>query len=711
MIALDTSIEEMNRLGLLSVRAMNVCRTGGLKTLENILNVDKIEFLKVRNCGRKTIVEIDTIIEKYSSLKSVAISEEVIEPSECDEAKTKYERLHPSISVNLKSWVLWRFSKLSVRAKNAFPQLANVSEAIIAVYSLTGINTLSVKNCGKKTSAEIGSFLADFKQYFEEATKDIDTISSIPEIDSRDKEIAEIGFKYPFLLSKECENIVDFIQQNDGVFPYLYIAKLYIMRSDNPRISIYRDYYGLNPSFCRHSLSEIGDNNNLSRERVRQLVSCSIPLPKRIQEGVRQYLGPLISNVIAFDCLLWNKIQRENLLEESYSQTALLVASLLDTHTVLQVDDDDKEYLVEKSITENVKVRNVLNNICRVIELRRTTIEQLDILQFIKSDRRLYHKNVDQLCVVYADFLKRKYSVDIEDNRIVTMLPNALDVSIAIENILEQKGVPMSLDELLDVFNQLHPANTIDSIAKFKPYILRNRRIKPKGKTRIYVLKEWKNHFTGTLTSYLEHILRSFNEPISLDDLVDFALEEFPNTNKKSVSSLIAMDKDGRFIMYEGEYVGLSENSILDFDLKERKIIKRQSFDTRFSDFKEFVITMKRLPMQTGSDEEQSLARWMVNVLKSNIDSTEEQLLSLQEFLDDNKALPQNGHEYNFKQMCDQIKVVVNQTFSLPNIEEHQSECQWLKKNIDKYTSYEDNRKSYFEDLLAYLKDFGFYIG
>lgn len=31
MIALDTSIEEMNRLGLLSVRAMNVCRTGRYK--------------------------------------------------------------------------------------------------------------------------------------------------------------------------------------------------------------------------------------------------------------------------------------------------------------------------------------------------------------------------------------------------------------------------------------------------------------------------------------------------------------------------------------------------------------------------------------------------------------------------------------------------------------------------------------------------------
>ena len=268
----------------------------------------------------------------------------------------------------------------------------------------------------------------------------------------------------------------------------------------------------------------------------------------------------------------------------------------------------------------------------------------------------------------------------------------------------------MSLDELLESFNQLHPANTIDSISKFKPYILRNKNIKPKGKTGIYVLKNWKNHFTGTLTSYLEHILRSVEEPILLDDLVDFALEEFPNTNKKSVYSLIAMDKDDRFVIYEGDYIGLADNPILNFGLKKRKIIKRHTFDARFNDFKNFVITMKRLPIQTGSDEEQSLARWMINVQKSNIDSTEEQLSSLQEFLDCNKSLPQNGTEYNFKQMCDQIKVIVNQTFNLPNVVDHPSEYQWLRKNLEKYTSYEDNRKSYFEDLLSYLKDFGFYL-
>lgn len=710
MIALNTTIEEMNRLGLLSVRAMNSCHKIGIKTLENILKIPKVEFFKVRNCGKKTIVEIDIIKEKYHSLKSEIISEEVVESSELDEAQIKYEHLHPSVSVNLKSWIKWRFSKLSIRAQHAFPQLSGISEIISVVYSPKGIDTLSVKNCGKKTSIEIEVFLADFKQYFENATKDIATNSGISEIDSRDKEIAELGFIYPFLLSKECECIVDFNQKNNGRFPYLYVAKLYILRSDLPRISIYRDYYGLNPSLTRHTLSEIGVKNNLTRERVRQLVSRSIPLPKKLQVGVRQYLGPLIDNVIAFDSLLWNKIQQDNILEEPYTQTALLVSALLDTHTILQIDDEDKEYLVRKSIVENVKIRSVSNNIRRVIELRRTTIEQLDILQYITSEKRLYHKDVDQLCIIYANFLKHKYAVEIEGNRFVTMLPNTLDISIAIENILEQRGKPMSLDELLESFNQLHPVNAIDSIAKFKPYILRNKNIRPKGKTGIYVLKNWKNHFTGSLTSYLEYILRSVEEPITLDDLVDFALEEFPNTNKKSIYSLIAMDKDDRFVIYEGDYIGLSDNPILDFDLRKRKIIKRHTFDTRFIDFKDFVVTMKRLPIQTGSDEEQSLARWMTNVLKSNIDSTDKQLSSLQDFLDSNKSLPQNGTEYNFKQMCDQIKVIVNQTFNLPNVIEHPSEYQWLRKNLEKYTSYEDNRKSYFEGLLSYLKDFGFYL-
>ena len=57
MVTLETSIKDLNRLGLLTVRAMNVCRNGGIETLGQLLAIDKIELLKVPNCGRKTLME------------------------------------------------------------------------------------------------------------------------------------------------------------------------------------------------------------------------------------------------------------------------------------------------------------------------------------------------------------------------------------------------------------------------------------------------------------------------------------------------------------------------------------------------------------------------------------------------------------------------------------------------------------------------------
>lgn len=314
------------------------------------------------------------------------------------------------------------------------------------------------------------------------------------------------------------------------------------------------------------------------------------------------------------------------------------------------------------------------------------------------------------MCCIYANYLRKNYVLDIEDNRFVMLLPNTFDISIAIEDILKQSGLPMSLEDIKQAFNTLYPSYTIDDSVKFKPYIFRNPNIRPKGKTGIYLLKSWKNHFTGTLTSYLEHILHSFNEPITLDDLVDFALDEYPNSNKKSIYSLIVGDKGERFIIYEDEYIGLADNPISEIEFKERRIVKRQNFDTRFEELKQFVSTLKRFPIQTGSEEEKSLARWISNVMKSKVESTEEQIRLLKDFLMDHKTLPQNGTEYNFKQMCDEIKVMVAKTFALPTPSGNIREYTWLRKNIEKYTTYEDNRKSYFENLLAYLKDFGFYL-
>lgn len=716
MISADTTIEELYRLGHMSARAMNVCLSGEIKTLAQLLNTERYYLRRIKNCGLKTVVELDEIRERYShclqnnatdtTVKPIAIE---VENSELIDAKKKIELLTPNSVVQLKGWIAWKFKELSRRAKNAFPQLSQLLSVIDTIYSSEQFNAIDAKNIGKKTSSEIQHFLYEAKVHFEEITKDIDPSVDRPEYNEFDRTVAEFSELYPFLLTKECEAVARYLIKHDHI-PFLFIAKQYILRSEEPRMNIYRDYYGFNSDESRYSLSEIGERNNLSRERIRQLVSKRICLPKSLESDIRQYLTPLIGNIIPFDSLLWNKIQNENMLEEAYSQTALLVCSLTDSHTIVQIDDNDKEYLVKKSLLENVKIRNVLSNIIRVIGLRRTTIEQLDITEYIRVEKRVYHKDVDQLSCIYANFLKKTFDVDIDDDRYVMMLPNALDISIAIEDILAQSGKPMSLDEIRKVFNTLHPSSSIDDASKLKPYIFRNPNIKPKGKTGIYILQSWRNHFTGTLTGYLEHILKTFKEPIPLDDLVDFALEEFPKSNRKSIYSLLIGDKDGRFVLYEDDYIGLADNSISEIELKERRIIKRHTFEIRFDELKQFIASRKRLPIQTGTEEEKSLARWINNVLKSNIETTEEQSLSLQTFLSENKTIPQNGIEYNFKQMCDEIKVMVAKSFTLPTASDNIREYSWMKKNLEKYLTYEDNRKAYFEDLLNFLKDYGFYL-
>lgn len=715
MISAETTIEELYKLGLISVRAMNVCRFGEINNLVQLLRTDKLHLLRIRNCGRKTLVELDEFKERYNHYLeqdptlNVDNNQAIIDETELINAKKKIELLSPNSLVQLKGWITWRFNELSVRAKNAFPQLSQILSVIDAIYSSQKFNAIDAKNIGKKTSGEIQSFLSEVKAHFEEITKGIDPNVDIPRHNEFERLVAQLGEHYPFLLTKECEKVASHISAH-GIVPILFIAKQYIFRSEDSRMNIYRDYYGFNSEGIRYSLSEIGGKNHLSRERIRQLVSKKINLPKSLEDEIYRYLTPLLESIIPFDSLFWNKVQRDNMLEESYYQTALLVCSLTDTHTIIQIEDNDKEYLVNKNLIENVKIRNVLNSIIRVIALRRTTIERLDILDYIKEEKRVYHKDVSQLCYIYANYLNRNYKVDIEENRYVMMLPNALDISIAIEDILAQAGKPLSLEGIKQVFNTLYPANAIDDAVKLKPYIFRNPNIKPKGKTGVYVLKSWANHFTGTLTNYLEHILHTFNEPMPLDDLVDFALEEFPRSNKKSIYSLIVGDKDERFIIYEDDYIGLAGNPISEIEFKERRINKRHNFETRFEELKQFVSALKRLPIQTGSEEEKSLARWISNVLKSNIESTEEQMLSLKNYLSEHKLLPQNGTEYNFKQMCDEIKVLVAKTFALPTASDNIREYSWLRKNLDKYTAYEDNRKSYFEDLLAYLKDFGFYL-
>lgn len=733
----ETTIDEMNRMGLLSARAMNVCRLGGIDNLGQLLKTDVSSLLKISHCGQRTIMEIQNLkgachndlflppdsvvfsqekdfterqIEKRKVL--VAMAKEVQDREKLsNEAGEKYKQMDFRLKIDFRCRVLNKFERLTVRAKNAFPQYnQDIMVVLQDMYTATKDRLLDTKNIGRKTVEEIESFLNEAKTIFEELVSKDAFTQSPPRENKNDDVIVDLKIRYPFLSNEECKAVAEFLMEK-GHIPYLFIAKKYIQREKSSYNAILCDFYGLNESGVRQDAETIAKDRGLSSERVRQITTMGIDLQKLFGENFSDDIFKCLGNVMAVDSPCWEKLQSDNMLNEPFIETASLVLALSSAFTLLEIKGDNKKYVVNKDILVGVKFLGAKTSICREIELRRTKVKRLDILEYIKGNKDVaYHEDVHELCPIFANYIKHKYGeyAEVEADRYVVLSPNAVDKSHAIQLILEQQGRPMTLNELFSAYNTLYPSHAFDTLSKIKPYILQNPHIKAKGNAGIYMLDEWEGLFTGTLTDYLEQILDEFGKPMKVDELFLRAKKEYPNTTIKSVISLAF--SSGRFVVYKGNIVGLSKNDSQAALEKQKAGKRRHSFGVRFDEFRAFVDAHKRMPNLMGDEEEKSLAHWKTNVKSNIIDCTQEQRDSLERFISENQSLPQNGTEDKFLQMCDAIKVFVSKNLCLPKIKEMPSEYTWLMKNLKKYSSYADNRKRFFEELLEYLKDYGFYL-
>lgn len=694
-----TTIIDLHRIGKLSTRAVNICLSKNIVTVDQLLLLSSSDIKKIKNCGAKTIEELNTIKNEIS----IICSENKNNISQ-QTALALYKALPLTTKEEFIEWINLKFDKLKSRTKNIFSNYNNIN-LLISIFYSSSLDFLSIKGCGKLSNLEITQYLSEVQIKFEELISNTEINST--NNNELENQILELRRDYNFLPIETCKSIINFKNKHNH-YPYLYIIKQYILYCDNHKIQIHKDYYGINQSKIRYSIADIANYNKLTKERIRQIVNKRIPLPDIFQPYINE-LVRFIDDVIAFDSDILVKIQNENMLYEHIEETALLICALSENHTIVKIDNFCKQFIVHKSLIENVKM-SILKEICREIDLRHSQMKEIDIHQFIKASTSLKDDDIIKICPIYSDYISNKYNIKINNNRFIIVPPNYFDISAAIESILAQNGAPMSFNELFTSFNNIYPSHAINSYSNFRSYILKNHNIVPKGKSGIYILANWDNHFTGTITDYVEYLLKYFNEPLYFDDIASLVIDEFPNTNNKSIYSLITGNKDKRFIIYNNDYIGLANKEYHSVKIIKKKSIKRFSFDHRFEAFKNFVLVHKRFPLNTGSDNEQTLARWLNNIHKSNITVSSQQLALLNNFLTENKELPQNGTEYRFQQKCDKIKIYIYNNFKLPTFSDSPREYMWLKDNLDKYTTYTDNRKLYFEQLLEYLKHFGFYI-
>lgn len=239
MIEYNTPIDELNKLGLLSVRATNVCKTANIITLGELLVVDKQNLSMLKKCGRKTLNELEALKDRYAILSTIPISEQQIPNKENDlnKALEQYSLLPFSIQDKFSQWLDWRYSQLSTRTKNIFPEIGKVEVAVREMYLFSCSDILQIKNCGRKTSIEIEEYYNNIKETFQDLIANIDPSIEAQNNNVVERKVVELSREYPFLLAKECESIVEFEQQN-GSFPYLFIIKAYILRAEDIYVNV-----------------------------------------------------------------------------------------------------------------------------------------------------------------------------------------------------------------------------------------------------------------------------------------------------------------------------------------------------------------------------------------------------------------------------------------------------------------------------------------
>ena len=108
------------------------------------------------------------------------------------------------------------------------------------------------------------------------------------------------------------------------------------------------------------------------------------------------------------------------------------------------------------------------------------------------------------------------------------------------------------------------------------------------------------------------------------------------------------------------------------------------------------------------------MARWIYNHTRRDIlvEYNPEERRQIAKLQEEYANYPQNSKENEFLNLCSDLKVFLEKNYKLPQEESSNKQeaelAVWFKKAITKKVPYQDNRSSYLDELLNYLKDYGF---
>lgn len=213
---------------------------------------------------------------------------------------------------------------------------------------------------------------------------------------------------------------------------------------------------------------------------------------------------------------------------------------------------NDVRFLVNNRFSSQI-IERICKEINRENRRIKSVIETICLGNLLKN---VPDDKIEDYKMVMPVIVTKAYGLVVDDKGNIILPPNGVDVIYELSEILRSKGRPMSLAELFAELKERCPDVRYKKPEEMRGKILRSDIIKPIGISGRYALAEWNDVYRGSVRDLVADILKRAGTPLHIDVIMEKVLVDYPYTNKKSVASSLGSDKD-RFVMMGEGYYGL----------------------------------------------------------------------------------------------------------------------------------------------------------
>lgn len=678
----------------------------------NYLFADDEKLLRIRNFGRKSVHDfnqirpalIDHVVNTLGNFENTsesiqkvvdAVSEE-IQKKESEKKCTLKDMIGDTQYAMLGHALNELTSELSVRARNGINNYHDHGD-FIEDFVHKDKDIKSLKNIGRKTEEEIASVIIKLKELASEAMSAVEISPEKLQLMQYQLSYANCwdDFAYQYLSAK-------------GHLPMFHLVGNWIKRQKGREWRILNSCCSIFADNEKKSLDELAEENNLSRERCRQLCVKAI---KRLHEIDSEELeSSTIYSKIISDKNEWgyilDAISDKNLLELStikpYVAEEKCNLSLEFCHLILSIVFETEyavvgrepmslptrsrqkwsnTYLVKREYAEAFCFNDLPELIDEIEENLTEDIasdaEQLAIDTFFMAWNDFDSDKVTAVSDILSHILIQEFGKIPNDCFQFTLegkkVANATDI---IYGILHENGNPMNIDDVFTKLEEVCP-NRYKSSSSIKTLIGNDPRICMVGTANLVGLLEWNHVKFGSIRDIIVQYLSKFDEPQYVTDIVAH-VQQYRDSSENSIRSTMA--SGDQFVQFNGGLYGLKDKTYAAwYNIPE----KRRSFALRVNDMEIFLRDNMHFPFSNSSDsDEDSLYRWWRRVLTSD-DLSEEQQEEIKRIQEQYKGYPTTRQDNEWNEFYRKFKLFLQNYGRKPRDVNSQEKilCLWFEKS------------------------------